>query len=199
MELERKPLQMSRSRWVAIAAIMSALAIVGNYVLVTIPNVELGSTVLFVTAYLFGYSMGIWCTTIMAVVFGSINPWGALIPQIWITQVLGWLYISIAGSIMGSQSQHIPQESWSRLEIGLVGGIITLFFDLFTNLGYAWAFGVPYWVSLASGAGFMALHVVTNAIVFAAAVPSLVTAVRVQLKSMIWQADFNMTNVESEE
>jgi hypothetical protein len=177
---------------------MSALAIVGNYVVVAIPNVELGSTVLFVTSYLFGYSMGAWCTAIMAIVFGSINPWGGLIPQIWITQVIGWFYISIAGGIMGKQSQNTSQTSWSRIEIGLVGGIVTLFFDLFTNLGFAWAFSVPYWASLITGAGFMVLHVVTNAIVFAAAVPSLVAAVQVQLKSLIWQTDLNMASIESE-
>jgi hypothetical protein len=143
--------------------------------------------------------MGIWVTGIMALIFGSINPWGALIPQIWITQVLGWLYISIAGGIMGRRGPQNNRQVWGRTEVGFVAGIVTLFFDLFTNLGYAWAFNVSYWLTLASGLGFMVLHVVTNVIIFASVVPSLVLTVHSQLRDTIWQSDIDTRMIESEE
>lgn len=190
--------QISRSRWISIASMMSALAIIGSYALVGIPNVELGSTVLFITSYLFGYLMGIWCTLIMAVVFGSINPWGGLIPQIWITQVLGWLYITAAGGIMGKHLPHVSQKTWSRRDVGFVGGTTTLFYDLFTNLGYAWAFSIPYWAALVSGMAFMVLHVVTNSLIFAAAVPNLVEAIQIELGPLIWQTELDRPGGRSE-
>ena len=45
---------MDRTRWIAVAAIMTALVLIGNYVLVVIPNVELGTVLIFLTGSLFG-------------------------------------------------------------------------------------------------------------------------------------------------
>ena len=70
------------SRRVALVSIMTALALVGSYVFVAIPNVELGSVVLFITGLVFGIEIGLATMLITTVIFGMINPWGAAVPAI---------------------------------------------------------------------------------------------------------------------
>ncbi|MFX0055251.1 MAG: hypothetical protein ACFFAX_05185 [Promethearchaeota archaeon] len=199
MQLEiNRQVSITRSRQVAITAIMTALALVGNYVFVAIPNVELGSGILFVTAYLFGFQTGALCAVLMAVIFGSINPWGGLIPQIWITQVIGWVYITAAGALMGrnrSGSKHSIREIWL---LGFTGAFLTFFFDMLTNLGYSWAFGIPYWLAIVSGLPFMAVHVASNAIIFGAVTPRLDFIVRSQFSSLIWNTEAEISGLSEE-
>jgi len=174
----------NKSRWVAVTAIMSALALVGNYVLVAIPNIELGSGVLFVTAYLFGLGMGIWCVLIVSIIYAFFNPWGPFIPTIWITQLIGWIFMVIAGMLMGRKD---TDKSWTRgmqIELGVVGAVVTLFFDLITTLGYSIWFGVPYFIAVITGSAFIVLHVVSNAIIFPAIVPKLDVTMKQQLNTL---------------
>ncbi len=177
---------------------MTALALTGNYVFVAIPNVELGSSILFVTAYLFGFQTGASCAVLMAIIFGSVNPWGGLIPQIWITQVIGWVYIAAAGALLGQGRRgvkHPVREAWL---LGFAGAFLTFFFDMLTNLGYSWAFGIPYWFAIVSGFPFMVVHIVSNAIIFGAVTPRLDQIVRSQFSSFIWNNETEML-VPSEE
>ena len=174
----------NQSRWVAVTAIMSALALVGNYVLVAIPNVEFGSGVLFVTAYLFGLGMGIWCVFIVSIIYAFFNPWGPFIPTIWITQLIGWIFMVLAGTLMGRKDSD---EIWSRgrlIELAVVGAVVTLFFDLITTMGYSLWFTVPYSVALIAGLMFIAVHVVSNAIIFPAIVPRLDMTMKKQLEPL---------------
>ncbi|MFW9888933.1 MAG: hypothetical protein ACFFER_12165 [Candidatus Thorarchaeota archaeon] len=193
-----KPASMTRSRKVAITAIMTALALTGNYVFVAIPNVELGSGILFVTAYLFGFQTGASCGLLMAIIFGSINPWGGLIPQIWLTQVIGWVYIAAAGALMGRDRRgpsHSMRDIWI---LGFTGAFLTFFFDMLTNLGYSWAFGIPYWLAIVSGFPFMVVHIMSNAIIFGAVTPRLDIIVRSQFSSLIWNTETEILRLSEE-
>ncbi|MFW9846635.1 MAG: hypothetical protein ACFFD6_07800 [Candidatus Thorarchaeota archaeon] len=190
MQIETaRPPTMTMSRKVSITAIMTALALVGNYAFVAIPNVELGSGILFVTAYVFGFQTGASCAVLMAMVFGSVNPWGGLIPQIWITQVIGWIYIAAAGALLGRNRHSLdctPQSEWL---LGFTGAFLTFFFDMLTNLGYSWAFTVPYWLAIISGLPFMVVHIVSNAIIFGGVTPRLDQIIRTQFSAAIWCAE----------
>jgi hypothetical protein len=199
MDIQKESYSIRPSRWVSILAIMTSLALVGNYTLVTIPNVELGSVILFVTAFLFGARMGLWSTLLMSVVYGSINPWGGFIPQIWFSQVVGWLFIVSVGALMGVKGPRLNRSATNALELGLVGAIVTLMFDLTTNLGYSWAFGVPYDAALVAGFPFLVLHVFSNALIFAAIVPRIESTVRLHLATQIWDVEIKNTQSWSEE
>lgn len=162
---------------------MSALALVGNYVLVIIPNVELASGVLFVTAFLFGIQMAVWCVLLVSMIFAFFNPWGPFIPPIWFAQVIGWIFIAVTGVIMGRQKER----SWSRkriAELAMVGAFLTLFFDLTTTLAYSWFFGVPFVLAIIAGLPFTMVHVVSNSVIFPAIVPRLDMSMRKQLESL---------------
>lgn len=174
----------NRSRWIAVTAIMSALALVGNYVLVAIPNVELGSGVLFVTAYLFGLGMGLWCVFLVSIIYAFFNPWGPFIPTIWIAQLIGWIFMVIVGMLLRRGNED---RSWTRgmvIELAIVGAIVTLFFDLVTTLGYALWFGIPYILAVITGLVFIVIHVVSNAIIFPAIIPGLDKTMRNQLEPL---------------
>ncbi|MFX0107081.1 MAG: hypothetical protein ACFE7R_02260 [Candidatus Hodarchaeota archaeon] len=184
-------LLISRSRWVSITATMTALALVGNYVLVAIPNVELGSAILFVTGYVFGFEMAAWCVLLVSIIFGAINPWGGFVPQIWITQLVGWLFIAVSGAILGNQPNKRDVVTDYRL-LGMLGAFLTLFFDLITNLGWAWAGGLPYWTVVLSGIPFMIIHIASNTVIFAAVPPQLSKIVLTHFREAIWTPRDNL-------
>lgn len=172
--------RLSKSRWVSMTAIMSALALVGNYVLIVIPNVELGSGILFVTAFLFGFQMALWCVFVVSIIYASFNPWGPFIPVIWLTQLLGWTFLIITGAILGKNSEN---RVWSRnqiIELASVGFIATLFFDLITTAGYSWSFSIPYTIALITGLPLILVHVLSNAIIFPAIIPHIDRAMKQQ-------------------
>jgi hypothetical protein len=196
VEAEKPQRKISDSRWVSITAIMTALALVGNYALVAIPNLELGSTVLFVAAYIFGATMAIWSTLIMSLLFGIINPWGAFIPQIWISQVIGWFYVVTIGSIMGRQGTSGKQLQPRKWELAITGAFVTFIFEQITNLGYSVTFGVPFIIAATAAIPFSAVHIVSNAVIFAQVVPMMDTALKKQLKDLIWNAESSV-KVES--
>jgi hypothetical protein len=181
--------KMSNSRWVSITAIMTALALVGNYALVAVPNVELGSTVLFVTAYIFGAHMAIWSTLIMSLLFGNINPWGGFILQIWASQVIGWFYIVTVGAVMGRQSKSGKKIEPRKWELAITGAFVTFIFEQITNLGYSITFGVPFILAATAAIPFSVTHIISNTAVFSQAVPMLNTALRTQLKDLIWNTE----------
>jgi energy-coupling factor transport system substrate-specific component len=177
------------SRKVSIVAIMTALALVGNYVVVAIPNLELGSTVLFVTAYIFGAQISIWSALIMSILFGTLNPWGGFIPQIWASQVVGWFYIVTIGSIMGRQGKGNRKVEPRKWELAITGAFVTFIFEQITNIGYSITFGVPFLLAATAAIPFSILHIVSNTIIFSQVVPILNSALRTQLKDLIWNAD----------
>jgi thiamine transporter ThiT len=134
METQQSKRRMNRSTWISITAIMTALALVGNYAFVAVPNLELGSSILFVTAYIFGFHMAVWSTLIMSLLFGIINPWGGFIPQIWLSQVIGWFYIVATGSILGrvgSNGNRLKPKKW---ELAITGAFVTFIFEQVTNI-----------------------------------------------------------------
>ena len=178
--------RMSDSKWISITAIMTALALVGNYALVAIPNLELGSTILFVTAYIFGPVMAIWATLIMSVLFGVINPWGGFIPQIWVSQVIGWFYIVVIGAIMGKRGVNGERLNPSSWELAFTGAFITFIFEQITNLGYSVTFGVPFFLAVTAAVPFSLVHIVSNAVIFSQVVPMLDRVLSKQLKDLIW-------------
>ncbi|MBD3160087.1 MAG: hypothetical protein GF309_15010 [Candidatus Lokiarchaeota archaeon] len=186
-----------RTRYVSIAAIMTALALIGMYALVGIPNVELGTAILFVTALLFGLEMGLGCMLTTAILYGSFNPWGGLIPQIWLSQVLGWLVVVIVGSFIGHQSPKTEESRYNGGVFFSLGAVLTIYFDAMTNLGYSLATGIPYSTAFIVGLPFMIIHVISNTLIFGFAVPLLESIIRREFGNDIWEPVTNKDRVNS--
>jgi len=178
---------------------MTALAVIGNYSLVAIPNVELGSTILFTTAFVFGFPMGFACVLLMSIIYASFNPWGPFLPLIWLTQVLGWLFMVAVGAIMGNRASENRNGAPQRRELACVGAFVTIFFDLITTLGYSWTYDIPYLVALISLVPFMIIHVVSNTLLFAAVTPGIDSIMKTQSLSAIWVSPTETLQELSEE
>ncbi|TFF91615.1 hypothetical protein EU545_03440 [Candidatus Thorarchaeota archaeon] len=187
---DRTPITLNRSRRVAITGVMAALTLVAYYALVVAPNVELGSSVLFVTGFLFGLEMALSCVLIVAGVFGLFNPWGPsiFILEIWLAQIAGWMLFALAGHITGIRRHERAGTTYRRQELALMGGMLTLFYDLVTNLGWSLASGIPYWVTLATGLPFLVVHVVSNILIFGIVVIPLDDSVRRALGGSLWES-----------
>ena len=195
----RDYLEMDRTRWISITAIMTALALVGNYVVVFIPSVELGTTVLFVTAYIFGYMMAVWATLIMSIIYGTINPWGGFIPQIWLSQVVGWLYVVAAGAIAGDRRNRNAVGLFSSSELAGIGAVVTIFFDVVTTIGYTVTFSVPFILGLLGLIPFMTVHVLSNAFLFSTVAPRLQHTIRETFSSIVTNPNDRELLLEGEE
>jgi hypothetical protein len=182
----------SPSRKVAIVANMTALALLGSYATVGIPNVELGTVVIFITGFIFGPVLGIWCALLTSIIFSTMNPWGPFIPQIWFTQLLGWLYVSLVGGFMSRKFTGENYETVSHAQMFVAGAFLAAIFDLVTNIGYSLAFGVPYFAAVLLGLPFMVVHIISNAIIMAIVVPRVEVILKRDLGSMIW----DITNPE---
>jgi len=179
----------SRSRRVAITANMASLALIGNYALVFLPNMELGTSIIFITAYVFDLGMAISCVMIMSVIFGMVNPWGGFIPQIWLAQVFGWVFVAVIGSLLSKREEVELDNFYYPLKMGLVGAIVTLFFDLSTNLGYSLAFGIPFAVAIITGFSWSLIHIASNILIFSQVVPTLETVLKKHFRYEIWSVD----------
>ncbi len=172
---------LSPSRRVAITSLMTAVTLVGEYALVAVPSVELGTTVLFLTGMVFGGQVGIPCAVISSLVFAMINPWGAFIPQIWFAQMIGWVYIVIIADLT-----RRPGHAATSGELALLGAALTLEFDLITDIGYSLAFGIPFFVAVIAGVLFHVVHLISNSVLFATVIPLLSRTIEREFGPQIW-------------
>lgn len=195
MQAKSHEVKISPSRQIAIVSNMTALALLGNYSLVAIPNVELASVVIFITAYVFNLTMGVWCAILTSIIFASFNPWGPFIPQIWVTQLIGWVYVAIAGGLMNNNSSDIDGKSAGPTEFFVIGAFLAIVFDLVTNIGYSLVFNVPYVLTIMFGLPFMVVHVISNATFMALIIPKIEPILKRDLASMIW----NVPNTDLED
>ncbi len=181
--------RISRSKRVAITANMAALALIGNYALVFLPNMELGTSIIFITAYVFDLGMAIACVMITSLIFGMANPWGGFIPQIWLAQVLGWIFVAGIGSLLSKGEEVDLDDFYFPLKMGLVGAFVTIFFDLSTNLGYSLAFGIPFVVAIITGFSWSLIHIASNILIFSQVVPTLETVLKNHFRYEIWSVN----------
>jgi len=162
---------------VALIAILAALAIGGNYALTAIPNVELSSVMVFLSGFLFGPVIGIFTGLIAMTIYQLWNPWGAFLPPIGFAVIGCTMFIGLVGGILGGNFHlstikgKIPLRWY--LWPAFFGVIVTLFYDLVTNLAYSITFVVPFVIAFATGLPFMVLHMATNGFLFGLLTPAI--------------------------
>ena len=100
---------------------------------------------------------------------------------------------------MGSRASENGSGVPQRQELAGVGAFVTVFFDLITTLGYSAAFDIPYLVALISLMPFMVIHVVSNALLFAAVTSGIDSIMKTQSLSAIWVSPTETLQELSEE
>ena len=164
---ENSSMVLSRSKAIAITSIFSALTIASTYATSFIPNVEPMSFLVFVSGFLFGYSVGVSIGLISMTIYTSWNPWGPAIPIISLAQIGSMAFIGFIGGIMG-RNKRTRLTYMDAYTLAITGGLLTIFYDLVTTLAMTVVFGVisEFPLFLVSGALFTIVHVVSNILIF---------------------------------
>jgi hypothetical protein len=151
---------------VARVGVFSALAFGVNAPFLAIPNIELFSLALFLSAILLGLGDGLAVALIAGVIFVFFNPNGPqTIPLVGIAQLVGFLLFGLAGGLLRPFILRHHETPSMMILLAACGSLLTLWYDLTTNLAFAAAIG-PFWPTLTAGLAFGIIHLVSNTIIF---------------------------------
>jgi len=177
---------MLRSRGVAVMAVFSALAVASNYALLAFPQVKLMDSLVFVSAYLFGFGVGAGVAVITWLVYGSVNPLGAAGFPLLIVLMVGELFFAFSGALLGHRWKRSAVFGNGRrflnksLVLGLTGLLSAFAYDFWTNaieglLIYRSIEGIALrWIT---GVYFALAHELADFVFFAFVVPILIVAI----------------------
>ncbi|MFB0543441.1 MAG: hypothetical protein ACETVR_01540 [Candidatus Bathyarchaeia archaeon] len=165
---------------VAIIISFVALSIATNYALVGLPNLKVMDFIVFIGGFCFGPVVGALIAVLTWAVYGVINPYGFVLP-VWLATMFSESIYGVVGGLLGKNLASINLEDQrlrSGLLFGSLGFILTLIYDLITNIVYASTFGLPIIVSIILGVPFTALHELSNVAIFSIGSTPLIRAVR---------------------
>jgi len=156
---------------IARMGIFIALAIVLKYVLPQVPNVEPISFVVFSSGYILGAVQGGVVGLLTIFVCSVFSPYGMAPLPILIAQVISMTFVGLAGGMIAKLAWFLgPNMTANLLTVGAVGLVVTLVYDLLTNLAVAYMVGQLMPV-LIGGVAFSLIHIISNTIMFAALSP----------------------------
>ena len=164
---------------ISLFAMLVSLSVATNYALIGVPNVKIMDFIVFMGGFCLGPLAGALIGIFTWAVYGAINPYG-FIPQIWLATMFSEAFYGLVGGLLGknlASSDVDNQRIRLSIFLGTTGFILTLVYDLITNVVYALAFDLPIIVSVALGAPFAILHELSNAAIFAVGSFPIVKAV----------------------
>ena len=170
---------------ISLITVLTALCVGGNYVLVGLPNIKIVDVVVFITGFMFGASIGATTGALVWIVYGAINPFGFSFP-IWLSTMVGETIFGVVGGILSRINYKTSEKAFNifrfSLEMGLWGLILTIIYDLFTNIVFAVVFNVSIVAAIVMGwfipPWFGILHEVSNLVLFFFAVYPLTKIIR---------------------
>jgi hypothetical protein len=160
-------------RDISLITVLTALCVGGNYALIGLPNIKIMDLVVFITGFIFGASIGATTGALVWMVYGAINPFGFSFP-VWLSTMVGEAVFGIVGGILGRISYKTAEKNFNvfrfSLEMGLWGLVLTIIYDLFTNIVFTVVFDVPLVTAIVVGwfipPFFGILHEASNFILF---------------------------------
>lgn len=162
------------ARKLALMGVLIALAIVLKLPLLSVPNVEFFTFIIFSSGYLLGMVGGTWVGIVSISIYTSlITPYGLPPLPIALAQILSMALIGFTGGaafrlkVITSFRLFLP-----CLAMGILGLVLTIVYDLFTNLAVAWVMGQFLPVMIAA-IPFTLIHVLSNVIIFVVFTPLL--------------------------
>ncbi len=176
---------MFNRRDVALIGVFSALAVASNYAMLAFFQVKMMDSLVFVSAYLFGFRVGGGVAAVTWLVYGSLNPLGAAGFPLLLVLVVGEMVYAGAGAglgrVWGRSTDFGGRRVWGRgFVLGVTGLVSAFIYDFWTNavdglLIYRSVEGV--FLRMMTGAYFALVHEVADFIFFAFVVPPLIVAV----------------------
>lgn len=160
-------------RRLAVSGGLVAAAFAIKYPLIGIPNVEPFTLSFFSVGYMFGPLWGLFVGAVGEIIYATLNPYGAAIFPVWIAQIIGMATAGLIGGWIGLLKDQLDWDRRRSLVIAVAAGVAaTLFFDIVTNLAMAWSIG-PFWPVMVAAIPFAAVHIASNALLFATIFPIL--------------------------
>ncbi|MCK4427350.1 MAG: ECF transporter S component [candidate division Zixibacteria bacterium] len=166
-------------RKLSLMGVLVALAIVLKLPILSVPNVEFFTFVVFSSGYLLGIIEGLLVGIISMSLYTSIiTPYGLPPLPIAFAQVFSMALIGLAGGL--ASRLHLVRfdkrpsffTGFEFLAMGLFGLGLTLIYDLFTNLATAYVVGQFLPVMIAA-IPFALLHIFSNVAIFLLLTPVL--------------------------
>jgi uncharacterized membrane protein len=159
------------ARRVAAVGVFSALAYVGSFVLMTIPNATLSILLVYLAGHFLGVTGGALVGIISALLISLFNPYGLAMLPILFAQILGYLLIGAMGGLL---AKHLDVTNYRRgiPLLGLLGITTALLYQVPVSLADAWLFG-PFWARLTMSGGFALITIVSNTLFFILLFPLL--------------------------
>ncbi len=173
-----------KSRQIAIIATLVALSVSTNYAMMSFANVKFMDFIVFVAGFSFGPVVGALTGIFSWVVYGTLNPLGFSLP-IWFATMFSETVYGLGGALVKNVlSRGDSPRSWKRnlqasLFIGLFGVLLTLTYDVITNIVYGYVSNLNIVVTVVFGvATFGIVHMISNVIFFTVGSIPTITALQ---------------------
>ena len=161
---------------IALLVVMASVAIASNYLLIGVVNIKFMDLIVFTCGYVMGSGFGGVLGILIWLVYGSLNPYGFEVFMLATTMLMEGL-IGITGGILQG-TMNIGLNRKPDLRLAIIGFILTLGYDIVTNIVSALTVGIPIPVAMISGIPFMLVHELSNAVFFGFGGPPLINSMR---------------------
>ena len=161
------------SRRAAYGGIIIALAIALGYALAAIPNVELVTFTLAFGGVILGFGWGALVGGMGFGLYSILSPYGMAPLPLLIAQIIGGGIIGLGGAMLGRWLRAGSSPFGAFLLSALTGTILTLSYDILTNIGsfILIASSETLAAFIVGGLGFSIVHIVANGLIFALLMP----------------------------
>jgi len=165
----------SKTKKISVIALMGAAAIATNYVLIGVVNVKFMDLIVFTSGYMLGSASGASVGLLVWIAYGTLNPYGFSVP-ILIATALSETIFGVCGGFFHFK---IGKNKVFGLDfrLAITGFLLTVIYDLMTNVVSVLTVGIPLRIGLISGIPFSLMHEISNAAFFALGFPPLVHAI----------------------
>lgn len=151
---------------VARVGVFAALAFGINAPLLAVPNIEIFSLSLFLSGLFLGLAGGVATALVAGIIFVFFNPNGAQpILAVGLVQMLGFILFGLCGGLVRPIILRKDNIRITILVMLISGAVLTIWYDLSTNLVFALLFG-PFWPALIGGLLFSIVHTISNTVIF---------------------------------
>lgn len=169
------------TKTIVLIGLFSAITVISGYLFLWIPNVELVTATIFTGGFLLGSYAGLVIGFVGELLLTLTNPYGTPAPPLAISQVVSMALVGGVGGLVGKKPFWYKSYKTRYLGLGLLGVLLTVFFDLLTTLSFApliagWNLKKIIVVFL-SGIPFYLLHWLSNFLIFAILLPIILAVI----------------------
>ena len=173
---------------ISFIAIFTALSVVLGYLMAFIPNLEVFTMMIFLSGFIMSKKEGAIIGLSSALIFTIFNPFGPSPLPLLGYQLIHYSMTGVLGGLtkdfLRNKEYFKPTEDLYIFRImvlfGLLGAIITFFFDILSTLfgGFTVSITIDYFIaSYLLGIVFTTVHLIGNVLVFVFLLPGLLQVI----------------------